>query len=282
MLKSLFNVKFNWLMYLLAGVVIRLVFIDISWYSYSAVMITIYQFLLLFNAIGHVIPVRYLLGSFMCVQFFVGATFAYNGLDQYQYQFYVMRIPESEYFSYVIPAVLLFIAGLHLNAGNLKGEQIDEKGIKYFVQKNPRLPYFFIGIGFVSSIVANFFSSELAFMFYLFGGFKFIGLFLLVLGGTNLKPFTMAVVVGSVVSSSLGSGMFHDLVTWIVFTASVYGIKYKFGQNIKLAGAIGFIVLVALIQLMKGVYRQALGGEAGKGGVEIFSKLIKGSSLPTL
>ena len=211
----------------------------------------------------------------MCLQFFVGATLAYNGLDKYQYQFYVMRIPEEEYFSYVIPAVLMFIAGLHLNAGSLKGEQVDEKGITYFVQKNPRLPYFFIGIGFVSSIVANFFSSELAFVFYLFGGFKFIGLFLLVLGSKNLKPLPTAIVIGSIVSSSLGSGMFHDLLTWIVFTASVYGIKYKFGPNIKIAGATAFIVLVALIQLMKGVYREALGGNAEKGGLETFAKLAQ-------
>lgn len=273
MFKSLFNVKFNWPMYLLIGIIIRLIFIGISWYSYFAVMITIYQFLLLFNAIGHVIPVRYLLGSFMCLQFFVGATLAYNGLDQYQYQLYVMRIPEEEYFSYVIPAVLMFIAGLHLNAGSLKGEQVDEKGITYFVQKNPRLPYFFIGIGFVSSIVASFFSSELAFVFYLFGGFKFIGLFLLVLGSKDLKPLPMVVVIGSIVSSSLGAGMFHDLLTWIVFTASVYGIKYKFGQNIKIAGATAFIVLVALIQVMKGVYREALRGGSEQGGLETFAKL---------
>ena len=275
MFKSLFNVKFNWPMYLLAGIIIRLIFFGISWYSYFAVMITIYQFLLLFNAIGHVIPVRYLLGSFMCLQFFVGATLAYNGLDQYQYQLYVMRIPEEEYFSYVIPAVLMFIAGLHLNAGSLKGEQVDEKGITYFVQKKPRLPYFFIGFGFVSSIVGSFFSSELAFVFYLFGSFKFIGLFLLILGSKHLKPLPMAIVIGSIVSSSLGSGMFHDLLIWIVITASVYGIKYKFGQNIKIAGATAFIVLVALIQVMKGVYRDVLGGEAGKGGLETFAKLAQ-------
>jgi hypothetical protein len=113
----------------------------------------------------------------MCIQFFIGPTLAYNGLDQYQYFMYRMRIPEMEYFSYAIPAVLAFIVGLHVFAGNLNGEVVDEKRIRYFVRNNPKLPYAFIIIGFFASIVSSFFSSDLGFVFYLLGSFKFIGLF---------------------------------------------------------------------------------------------------------
>ena len=82
-------------------------------------MLSLYQFILLFESIGHFIPVRYLFGSLMCIQFFVGPAFAYNGLTGFEYFVYRMRVPEVEYFSYAIPAVLSFIFGLHLFAGNL-------------------------------------------------------------------------------------------------------------------------------------------------------------------
>ena len=97
------------------------------------------------------------MGAFMCIQFFVGPAFAYGGLDQYAYFKYQMKIPETEYFSYVIPAVVAFIVALHLNAGKYKGEIVNEERVRMFVDKNPMIPYYFIGIGFVASIVSGFF-----------------------------------------------------------------------------------------------------------------------------
>ena len=258
---------------MLSAIIIRLLFSGMSWYSYIAIMVAIYQFILLFNSIGHVIPVRYLLGSFMCLQFFIGPAFAYNGLDAYQYFVYLMKVPEAQYFGYALPAVILFILGLHVNAGMLNGEVVDQERVKIFVKRNPKLPYFFIIMGFVTSFVSGFFGSELSFVFYLLGSFKFIGLFLMILGSDQLKPLPISIVIGSIISSSLGSGMFHDLLTWIVFIAAVFGIRYKFDFKTKLIGAFAFVVLAATIQVMKGAYRTAIGGNSGQAGVKTFTKL---------
>ena len=153
----------------------------------------------------------------MCIQFFIGPMLAYNGLDQYQFISYRMKVPEDVYFNYAIPAVLSFIIGLHLFAGKLDGEIVNKNDIIAFVDKNQKIPYIFIFIGFIASIVAPFFGSDFAFIFYLLGSFKFIGLFLLILGTESIKVFSLVIVIGSIVSSSLGEGMFHDLLTWIIF-----------------------------------------------------------------
>ncbi len=229
--------------------------------------------MLLFNSIGYVIPVRYLLGAFMCVQFFIGPTLAYNGMDAYQYYHYRMRIPEGDYFTYAIPAVMSFIFGLHLFAGKLNGEIVDEKQVAQFVRQHPELPYWFIGIGFVASIISVFFASDLAFVFYLLGSFKFIGLFLLVIGSSELKLLPLVVVISSIVVSSLGDGMFHDLLTWIIFIGSVFAIRYKFDFNVKLIACSVFVLLAVTIQLLKGSYRSATGSGREEAGVETFSKL---------
>lgn len=244
--------------------------------SFIAVLVSIYQLSLLFMSIGHIIPTRHLLGTFMCVQFFVGPVLAYNGLDQYQYFKYQMKIPEAEYFAYVLPAVSFFILGLHLNAGKYRGEVVNRKAIERYVDENPTLPYIFIVLGFSASVISSFFSSELAFVFYLLGSFKFIGLFLLVLGTRRLKLWAMVLVIGSIVSSSLGSGMFHDLLTWVVYAAAIFGIKYKFGFNIKMIGLAGFILIALLIQILKGGYREEI-GKTGEddAGVSAFSKVYE-------
>lgn len=272
-MKSLFHPNFNWGGYILTIVAIRLLFIDLSWTGFIAISLSLYQFSLLFDSIGHVIPVRHLLGSFMCVQFFLGPTFAYNGLDQYAYFMYQMKIPELQYFAYAIPAVCFFIFGLHLAAGNLKGEVIDEAGIRNFVQRNPKLPYTFIIVGFFISLFSSYFSSDLAFVFYLLGSFKFIGLFLLVLGTRELKLLPMVLVIGSIISSSLGEGMFHDLLTWIIFTASIFAIKYRIPFRTKVIGASAFIFLALTIQLLKSSYRAEIG--KGDSGLETFANVYE-------
>ena len=274
-MKTLFGTKFNWAAFIIISIIIRGTFVNMSWASYFAILLSLHQFFLLFNSIGYVVPVRYILGVFMCVQFFIGPSLAYNGLDQYQYVHYKMRIPEGDYFAYAIPAVMSFITGLHIWAGNLKGEVLDEEKITLFVQKNPRLPYAFIVIGFLTSVVSGFFSSELAFVFYLLGSFKFIGLFLLILGSENLKVLPLVVVIGSIISSSLGDGMFHDLLTWLIFTGSIFAIKFKFGFNTKLVACAAFIFLAVTIQLLKGGYRSATGSGAEEAGVETFSKVYE-------
>ena len=140
--------KFNWPTFILIAILIRFYFIDISWASYFAVILSLQQFILLFNSIGYNIPIRYLLGCFMCLQFFLGPTFAYNGLDQYQFARYQMKIPETDYFAYAIPAVISFLIGLHLYAGNLNGEVVNEEGIVMFVEKIQNYPIFLLLPGF--------------------------------------------------------------------------------------------------------------------------------------
>lgn len=272
MLYSLLKVKFDWSLFMVIAMVIFVLFPGLSWYSYFAILISLHQFMLFFSSINNVVPVRYLFGIFMCLQFLIGPMMAYNGLDQYQFSTYQMQIPEERYFSYVLPALISFIIGLHFRAGRLKGEVIDTESVYVFVKNNPRLPYVLIVIGFLSSIASDFFASDMAFVFVLIGGFKFIGLFLLILGNQRLKLVPLLLVIGSIISSSLSEGLFHDLLTWVIFTGVILAVKFKPGMHIKLGVGALFILLSTFIQQLKGDYRQNTWQQGNEGGVETFAK----------
>jgi len=210
----------------------------------------------------------------MCLQMFIGPALAYNGLDEYQYFMYRMKVPEAEYFSYALPAVILFILGLHINAKKLDGELPDIKRIGEYVDQHPKLAYWLIGIGFGASIIGGFFGSELSFIFYLMGSAKFIGAFLLLLGTKKLKIGPLILIYGSIILSSLGQGMFHDLLTWLIMLGAVICIRYKPDTTIKLSALAGFIILVIVIQQIKTSYRAATSkGEAGD--FETFSTVVE-------
>lgn len=246
-----------------------------SWLSYFAIMIAIHQFLLLFYSIGYILPVRFLLGAFMCLQMLVGPCFAYNGLDEFQRSYYKMQVSEFEYFSYAIPAVLLFIAGLHVSAGKLKGEIIDRERLQKFISRNNKLAYIFIGIGFVSSIVSGFFRSEFAFVFTLLGSFKFIGVFMIILGGRKLKPIIIILIYAAIIGSSLAKAMFHDLLIWLLFLGAVLSIKYKPSNIVKAMMAISFIAIAVFIQMIKGDYRKAAWGDGEEGSIELLNQTVE-------
>jgi hypothetical protein len=211
----------------------------------------------------------------MCVQFFIGPMFAFNGLDEYQYFMYKMQVSENNYFVYAIPAVLLFILGLHLRSGTYNGEKINQKAILQFIAKNKTLPYLFIVIGFFSSVFSVFFSNSLSFLFYLLGGFKFIGLFMLVLGEQKIKTLPFLLVISSIISSSFGSGMFHDLLTWIIYITTIIAIKFNFGFKEKFIGLIIFTLFATIIQVLKSDFRNLKSQNNEELGVQSFYNLYE-------
>jgi hypothetical protein len=276
-MNTLFNVKINWGFYFLTMIFIRLLWIDLSWLGFIALAIALHQFLLLFYSVGSAIPIRYIAGSFMCLQMLVGPALAFNGLDAYQTNMvYQMKVPEATYFGYVIPAIVLFIIGLHFRAGKLKGEILNESEIRRFIDNSGNIPYIFIGVGFVSEILSSSFGAELAFVFYLLSSFKFIGAFMLILGTRQLKTWILVLVFGSIIVTTLRQAMFQDLLTWLIMLGAVMAIKYKPNITIKTILASAFILLAVIIQQVKGDYRKvAWNGEGeGEAGLESFQSLV--------
>lgn len=273
---TLFNVKFNWGVYFLLLFGILILWPGLSVWSVLALAVTLHQFMLVFYAMGSAIPIRYLAGALLSLQMLLGPTLAFNGLDAFQTNaIYRMQVSEETYFSYVLPAVVLFIIGLHVTAGKLKGEVLDKKGIEEFADHSGNLAYIFIGVGFFASFLAGSFGSELAFVFYLLSSFKFIGAFLIILSTKKTKTWVLVLVFGSIIVSTLREAMFHDLLTWLMMLGAVVSFKYKPSVAVKLAATASFILLAVIIQQVKGTYREsAWGGKNGGGGIESFENAV--------
>ena len=70
--------------------------------------------------------------------------------------------------------------------------------------------------GFVFSFLTDVFPSNFNFIIYILSGFKYIGLFILLMSYRSIKPFLMALIYGFILISSFKDGMFHDLLIWII------------------------------------------------------------------
>jgi len=269
--KSKVNIQY----FVLFCIIFRFIFLDLNWFTYGALMLSAYQFCLIFVSVNYFIPIRYLSGFMMCLQILIGPALAYNGLDVYQEGYNKMQVPESDYFAYAFPSVLMFIIGLNFLSNNLAGEKPDTEGLKNYVKEHPMMPYTLILVGFISSLVSIYFSSDLAFIFLVLSCFKFVGIFLIVLGNKGIKPLPLLVVYGSIISSSIAQGMFFDLLTWLTFLGSVYAIKFKPNNYLKLTFVVIFSFIAILIQQLKGDYREATWKQGEEANVETVKKSLK-------
>ena len=269
------NSKINIQYFILFCILFRFLFLELNWLTYAALMISAYQFCLIFVSVNYYIPIRYLSGFMMCLQILIGPALAYNGLDIYQEGYNKMQIPEQEYFAYAFPAVLLFIFGLNFLSTKLPGEKPDINGLNAYVKEHPMMPYTLIIIGFISSLVSIYFSSDLAFVFLVISGLKFVGIFLIILGDKGIKPLPLVLVYGSVISSSIAQGMFFDLLTWLTFLGSVYAIKFKPNNYLKVTFILLFSLFAVIIQQLKGDYREATWKQGEEASVETVKKSLK-------
>lgn len=223
------------------------------------------QVLALLDGLGDRIPVRAIFGTLFCLQFLIGPMIAYNFGDAYVIEIYQMRVPQEEYYSYVLPAAFIFILALNLNHKSYAGEVIDIPAVAELRRREPLLPFLLIGVGFGAGALEYFVGAELRFVFYLLGTLKYIGLFILILGDKKINLVPLGIILAYMVGVAMTTGMFHDLLTWLIFLGTVLFLKFRPRPVIKFAILFGFGLMSVTIQFIKSDYRQTLSSNSEVG-----------------
>jgi hypothetical protein len=219
-------------------------------YAAFAVSIFIYWVSSLFIRTNDSLPIKELFLSMYALQFLFSPALAYNGMDYYTDDIYKMKVSSQDYFSYTLPVFIAFTLGFNVFAKKYS-LKLNRSKINLWCEQNPTLPYYFIGIGFVSSFLSSFFPASLAFVFYLLTSFKFIGLFVFLLSYQPLKINLLILIYGLILVSSFQGGMFHDLLTWIIVLCLILAYRYKPTWQLKAAGIVGFVLFAIFIQSIK-------------------------------
>jgi hypothetical protein len=239
--------------------------------SATAVGIFAYWISALVIRVNTSLPIKELFLSLYALQYLFGAALTYNGWDEYNYYDYRMRIGSEDYFMYVIPVFLSFCLGFNIfvkkNSIKINRNQIDQ-----WLNLHPQAPYYFIAVGFIISFTLNFIPSSLNFVVYILSGFKYIGLFILLMSFRTVKPILMAVIYGSILISSFQEGMFHDLLIWIIMLSLLLVYRYQPNWILKIVGILVFSVFAIFIQSIKMGLRE----QTWKGNKQASVSLVEG------
>jgi hypothetical protein len=169
-----------------------------------------------------------------------------------------MAVPSEDYFSYMVPATVLFVVGLYLPLWRM--------GRRLPPRSTPALPVDFVrscDIMVVVGLAASFVQGRgvplaLQYALLLVGYLCFVGAFALLLAKAEGWGWRLAAVIGLRVILSSSDGMFHDLLLWLAYTFVLLGFVFRWrARTITLVAVAGVVVMGALNQL-KMSYRAKL------------------------
>jgi len=226
-----------------------------------------------FYELAHTIEIRDLMILIALLQWIVGPALAYSyNPDDMRYY---MAVDEATYISFVLPACVCFIFGLHLPVWS---KQIDEQSviekIRGLLKRYPDIDLILISGGIVFNLLIDFVPASLRFVLVLFATVRFIGLFFLILNVRTNKWYITTFVIGWLFYEAISRAMFHELLLWLIFLIMFIALLRKFNTSKKAFYLFLLITLALLIQTVKHEFRQIIwfGGESEYG--QVFTSLI--------
>ena len=145
--------------------------------SIISLLFSLFLVIKFIEELGEKIAIRELITFIAALQWLIAPVFSYRYLPHNSYTApYLMMVSENEYFSYVLPAMILFYIGLNLT---IKNKNINKKKYSHLI--NTKLDGTFgkklIIISIITSIISPVIPVSLSFLVFLLENLKYVGLY---------------------------------------------------------------------------------------------------------
>lgn len=199
------------------------------------------------------VPLLQLTSVIAVLQWLVGPHLNYS--SNMTFGRYSMYVPEPVYFQFAIPATAFFIA-LMLSVG----ASVKQRNLLQVVE---RRNFFAIGVllnvvAIGATIAAGRVGGGLQFAMHLLSQLRYVGALYFLF---SLSPLRLLFAAGSCVqlfTSSLGSGMFHDLILWLAILFCYWFAQRRWQLPVKIAVLLLASTALFSIQVIKQEYRLLL------------------------
>ncbi len=199
------------------------------------------------------VPLLQLTSLLAVLQWLVGPALNYS--INFEYGRYSMYVDEAEYFRFALPATAAYVA-LMLMAG------VSVRQANLFQQVNRRN---FVEIGFLLNVIAfgaafaaGRVGGSLAFLFHLLSQLRYVGALYFLFSKNQLRLLLALASCSPLVTRSLGSGMFHDLILWLAILFCFWFAQRKWQLPVKLMMLSVAGISLFSIQVIKQDYREQL------------------------
>ncbi len=268
----------SYMIFILTGLVTLLLytFNEGSDYIKISYIITFYLGAKLIQDLGSKVPFANLMLFITAVQYLLSPALDYEYLGLYNFYF-KMRIPQEQYFSFVLYAFLALWAGFSIPLGQRRRDIDFITTLKKTPKENAKIGIALIGIGFTANYLNALisFPSALNFMILLMGLMRFIGLLFIWLSDHKYKRWIIIGIIVEFTLYTIASAILIQLIILAIFLYSYYTLVNK-PNKLKIIGlgTIGLVVLF-FVQSIKPQYRSEIWANNAQGGkFQIFTGLL--------
>lgn len=199
------------------------------------------------------VPLLQLTGLIAVLQWLVGPVLAYN-LD-YQYGRYQMYVDEAVYFEYALPATSLYVAVmLAIGASIRQRELLGDLDRSNFV----KIGFFLNIVSLAAQLAITRAPGSLFFFFALVTQARYVGAIYFLMSRHPLRLLFAAASLAFLLMSSLGVGMFHDMLLWLALTFCYWFAQRRWTLSAKVLTLASSAVMLFALQVVKQDYRQQI------------------------
>jgi hypothetical protein len=228
------------------------IFGDINGWSALGISVAIYFVFKVIQNMGKNIPIIDLMTAIAALQWVVGPFIDYhNDVTHYKYHMY---IPEAQYMSYIVPAIIAFRIGTRFFNTDSDLNNISQR-VKDLLTHYPRLPYIMIVGGLLAPFFSNFTPSAFNFVFFLLANLKYIGVIYLLFSNSQKRWLIFTATMVFTATVSIASGMFHDFLLWAMLSFTFVAKELHLKLSTKLILSVVGMFVAITIQSVKHQYR---------------------------
>lgn len=199
------------------------------------------------------VPLLQLTCLIAVLQWLVGPLLSYSSDNPIER--YTMYVPAEQYFRFAIPATTLYVAVMLF-----AGASVIQKNLLLQID---RRKFFTIGVllnivAIIAALAATRVSGSLAFLLHLISQLRYVGAIYFLLSRSQVRLVFAGLSCVQLFSSSLGAGMFHDLILWLAILFCYWFAQKKRTAMFKTIVLSATTVSLFSIQVVKQEYREQL------------------------
>lgn len=251
------------------------VFNEGSDYVKVSYIITFYLAAKLVQSLGSRVPFADLVLVITAIQYLLSPALDYEYLGKYN-PYFLMRIPQETYYSYVLYAFIALWVGFSIPLGKRHKDIDFINALKKCPRMNAEIGIHLIVIGFAANYASKLieFPPSLNFTVTLVALMRFIGLLFLWLSDHSNKKLIISVVILEFVLYTLASAILIQLIIMAIFLYSYYTLINKPNKIKIILLSTLCLVILFFVQSIKKDYRESIWKRGESDKVGIFSTLL--------
>jgi hypothetical protein len=190
---------------------------------------------------------------------------------------------KTEYLAFALPGTVLYSLGIFSFLRSTKISKLTKELANENKEVYSAIGIKLIVVGLVSFTLRSIVPGSIAFFLFILSGLQYVGVYYIIFSkwSKKIKLMWLLIVYGFLLIQNILQGSFQEIILWAISLYLFIGFLFRFNTVARIASFTVAIVFIAIIQLVKGDYREKkdAGRAASSGSLALFYNTVNEKDL---